>query len=163
MVPLQGPQVWSLIEEVLNAICFHLNLPAMQETWVWFLGQEDHLEKEMATHSSILAWRIPWTEEPGRLQFMGLQESNRTQGLNHHHLLKTVIFCTDTFDIKVFNSSAGLRGMMLESQVLGSVWKPFSVAWLTVTLFVSWMASFSIALLSLISGVVCLVLLLNWD
>ena len=40
------------------------NLPAVQETWVWFLGQEDHLEKEMAAHSSIIAWRIPWTEEP---------------------------------------------------------------------------------------------------
>ena len=47
------------------------NLPAMQETWVRSLGQEDPLEKEMATHSSILAWRIPWTEEPGRLQFTG--------------------------------------------------------------------------------------------
>ena len=43
-----------------------------QETWVWSLGQEDLLEKEMATHSSILAWKIPWTEEPGGLQFMGL-------------------------------------------------------------------------------------------
>ena len=43
------------------------NLPAMQETQVQFLGQEDPLEKEMATHSSILAWRIPWTEEPGGL------------------------------------------------------------------------------------------------
>ena len=40
------------------------NLPAMQETWVWFLGQEDPLEKGIANHSSILAWRIPWTEEP---------------------------------------------------------------------------------------------------
>ena len=49
------------------------NLPAIQETWVQSLGQEDLLEKEMATHSSILAWRIPWTEEPGRLQSMGLQ------------------------------------------------------------------------------------------
>ena len=48
-------------------------LPAMQETQVRSLGQEDPLEKEMATHSSILAWRIPWTEEPGRLQSMGLQ------------------------------------------------------------------------------------------
>ena len=48
------------------------NLPAMQETQVHFLGQEDPLEKEMAAHSSILAWRIPWTEEPGRLQAMGL-------------------------------------------------------------------------------------------
>ena len=48
-------------------------LPAMQETQVQSLGQEDPLEKDMATHSSILAWRIPWTEEPGGLQFMGLQ------------------------------------------------------------------------------------------
>ena len=45
----------------------------MQETQVHSLGQEDSLEKGMATHSSILAWRIPWTEEPGGLQFMGLQ------------------------------------------------------------------------------------------
>ena len=43
----------------------------MQETWVRSLGQEDPLEKEMATHSSILNWEIPWTEEPGGLQFMG--------------------------------------------------------------------------------------------
>ena len=47
--------------------------PAMQETWVLSLGQEDPLEKEMATHSSILAWRIPWTEGPGGLQSMGSQ------------------------------------------------------------------------------------------
>ena len=48
-------------------------LPAMQETWVRSLGQEDPLEKEMATHSSTLAWKIPSTEKPGRLQSMGLQ------------------------------------------------------------------------------------------
>ena len=48
-------------------------LPAMQETWVRSLGQEDLLEKEMATHSSTLAWKIPWTEKRGRLQSMGLQ------------------------------------------------------------------------------------------
>ena len=48
-------------------------LPAVQETRVQSLGWEDPLEKEMATHSSILAWKIPWTEEPGRLQSMGLQ------------------------------------------------------------------------------------------
>ena len=47
----------------------------MQETWVRSLGQEDPLEEEMATHSSILVWRIPWTEEPGRLQSMGLHKS----------------------------------------------------------------------------------------
>ena len=49
------------------------NLPAMQETQIQALGQEDPLEKEMATHSSIPAWRIPWTEEPGGLQSMGSQ------------------------------------------------------------------------------------------
>ena len=49
------------------------HLPAMRETWVRSLGWEDTLEKEMATHSSPLAWKIPWTEEPGRLQSMGLQ------------------------------------------------------------------------------------------
>ena len=47
------------------------NLPALQGTWVWSLGLEDPLEKEMATHSSILAWEIPWTEEPGGLPSMG--------------------------------------------------------------------------------------------
>ena len=48
-------------------------LPTMRETWVWSLSWEDLLEKETATHSSTLAWKIPWTEEPGRLQSMGLQ------------------------------------------------------------------------------------------
>ena len=50
------------------------NLPAIQETWVRSLGYEDPLEKEMATHSSTLAWKIPWTEEPGRLQSVVLQK-----------------------------------------------------------------------------------------
>ena len=54
------------------------NLPAMQETRVQLLGQEDPLEKEMATHSSILAWRILRAEEPGRLQSMGSQKSDTT-------------------------------------------------------------------------------------
>ena len=54
------------------------NLPVMQKTWVQSLGQEDPLEKEMAIHSSILAWKIPWTEEPGGLQSTGSQESDTT-------------------------------------------------------------------------------------
>ena len=49
------------------------NPPAMQETWIGSLNWEDPLEEEMSTHSSILAWKIPWTEEPGGLQSMGLQ------------------------------------------------------------------------------------------
>ena len=55
------------------------NLPAMRETWVQSLGGEDPLQKEIATHSSILAWRIPWTEEAGRLQCMGVTESDMTE------------------------------------------------------------------------------------
>ena len=51
------------------------NLPTMQETWVQFLGWEDPLEKGMATHSSILAWRIPWTEMPGGLKPMGVTKN----------------------------------------------------------------------------------------
>ena len=57
------------------------SLPAVQETWVRCLGWEDPLGKEMATHSSILAWRIPWTEEPGGLQSMGHKESDTTNRL----------------------------------------------------------------------------------
>ena len=59
----------------------------MQETQVQFLGREDSLEKEMATHSSILARRIPWTEEPGRLQSMGSHESDMIERLNHRKYL----------------------------------------------------------------------------
>ena len=54
----------------------------MQKTWVRSLGWDDRLEKGMATHSSILAWRIPWTEKPSRLQSMGSQESDTTERLN---------------------------------------------------------------------------------
>ena len=55
------------------------NPPAMQEAQVQFLGQEDPLEEKMATYSRILAWRIPWTEEPGGLQSMGSQKSDTTE------------------------------------------------------------------------------------
>ena len=64
---LRGETGSSLVAQMVK------NLPAMQETWVQSLGWEDLLEKGMVTHSSILAWRIPWTEEPVRLQFMGWQ------------------------------------------------------------------------------------------
>ena len=68
------------------------NLSAMQETWVRVLAQEDPLEKEMATSSSNLAWRIPWTEEPGRLQSMGSQKS-------HTHDWVTKHACTHTHSV----------------------------------------------------------------
>ena len=60
-------ELTSLVAQIVR------RLPKMQETRVQSLGQEDPLEKEMATFSSILAWKIPWTDEPGRLQSMGLQ------------------------------------------------------------------------------------------
>ena len=64
----------------------------MQETQVLSLGCEDPLEKEMATRSSILAWRIPWTEEPVRLQSMQLKELDMTQQLSHHHVMCAFIY-----------------------------------------------------------------------
>ena len=67
------------------------NLPAMQETRFWSLGQEDPLEKGMATHSSILAWRIPWTEEPGRLQSVGSKTVGHNWATNA---------CTHTYTIQ---------------------------------------------------------------
>ena len=60
------------------------NLPAMQETQLQSLGQEEPLEKGMVTHSSILAWRIPCTKEPDRLQSMGRQESDKTEDIYIH-------------------------------------------------------------------------------
>ena len=67
--------LWSTAKNVGVSLVAQMvkNLPAMQETQIQSLGQEDSLEKEMATHSSILAWRILWTEGPCRLQSMGLQ------------------------------------------------------------------------------------------
>ena len=61
-----------------------VRLPAMRETCVRFLGWEDPLEKELATHSSTLAWKIPWAEEPGRLQSMGCKKSDTTERLHFH-------------------------------------------------------------------------------
>ena len=63
------------------------NLPAIQGTWVRSLGQEDPLEKETATHSSILAWEIPWTEEPGGLQSLGSHKSGTQLSDWHFHFL----------------------------------------------------------------------------
>ena len=66
------------------------NPPAMQETWIWSLGWEDPLEKGMAAHSSILAWKIPWTEEPSSQQSMGSQ--SQTQLSYHPFPFQTVDF-----------------------------------------------------------------------
>ena len=78
----------------------------MQEMWVWFLGLEDPLQKEMATHSSILAWEIPWTEVPGRLQFTGSQPVRHNLVTKDHQeaykfthtITKTINTTTITFE-----------------------------------------------------------------
>ena len=75
----------SLVAQVVK------NLPAMWETWLQSLGWEDPVEKGMATNSSILAWRIPWTEEPSRLQSLGSQRV-RTQLSNFHYTMSIVYF-----------------------------------------------------------------------
>ena len=69
------------------------HLPAMWEIWVQSLGREDALEKEMATHSSVLARRIPGTEEPGRLQLTGRKESSTTELLHFHFQMKQSSKC----------------------------------------------------------------------
>ena len=68
-------------------------LPAIQEIWVRSLGWEDPLEKEMAIHSSILAWRIPWTKEPNRLQSMGLQRVEHDRVTSLSKVMKTDSLC----------------------------------------------------------------------
>ena len=62
------------------------NMPVRQETWVWSPGQENPLEKGMATHSSIITWRIPWTEEPGAPQSMGSQRACQDRATHFHFL-----------------------------------------------------------------------------
>ena len=113
----------SLVTQRLNC------LPAMQETWVRSLGREDPLEKEMATHSSILAWKIPWLEEPGGLQSTGLQSWTRLSDFtfffqsllklmsiesvmasNHPILCRPLLLPPSIFpSIRVFSNESALR------------------------------------------------------
>ena len=74
-------------EGLLWWLRWYKNLPGMQETWVWSLDQEDPWEKGMATHSSILAWKILWSEEPGGLQSMGSQRVRHDWALTHTLIL----------------------------------------------------------------------------
>ena len=73
---------WALSEGFLGGAVVK-NLLAMQKMWVWSLNKENTLEEEMAAHSSVLAWRIPWTEEPGRLQSMGSQRVRQDWATKH--------------------------------------------------------------------------------
>ena len=81
-------------------------LPAMQEAWVRSLGREDTLEKEMATHSSVLAWRIPWAEKPGGLQSMGRKESDTAE------LASTTKICPQPSYQLSTHKTGGLKGLL---------------------------------------------------
>ena len=96
----------SLVEQMIK------NLPAMQETRVQSLGQEDTLEKEMATLSSIGAWRIPWTEEPGRHSTLGRKELYTTKQLTHiKQILTDRKGESESSTIKVGNVNSSLTSM----------------------------------------------------
>ena len=98
------------------------NLPAMWETWVRSLGQEDPLEKGMATHSSILAWRIPWTEEPGGLQSMGSQRVRHDWATNTYPLVaqtvKNLPAMPETRVQSLGQESSSEKGMATHSNIL---------------------------------------------
>ena len=96
LVEVCGPSVIKILLDFTLAQRLK-RLPAMWETWVWSLGQEDLLEKEMATHSSILACRIPWTEEPGELPSTGSQRVG--------HDWATSLSLSLTFTLKSFSCS----------------------------------------------------------
>ena len=93
------------------------NLPAMQETQVQSLGQQDRLERGMATHSSILAWRIPQTEEPGGPQSMGHKESDTTERLTHFGELRT------------FSGTSSLVSLHGLARNLSLLQSPFQCVW----------------------------------
>ena len=112
MSPLFGvldPSCWaSLVAQMVK------NLLEMQETWVWSLGQEDPLEKGMATHSSILAWEIPWTEESGELMSTGLQRVRPNWATNTHTLAAiTSLFPLDQWVSSCTVCQNNLKGLFV--------------------------------------------------
>ena len=115
----QSTLLWASLEAQMVK-----NLPAMQETWVWSLGQEDALEKEMATHSSILAWRSPWTEESGKYSPWGCKEMDGTEWHTHTHtffyghsfflpLTLSLLPSFPTFPVSLFSHSLSHRSYLL--------------------------------------------------
>ena len=97
------------------------NLPAMWETWVRSLGWEDPLKKELATHSNILAWEIPWTEEPSGLQSTGLQSQTR---LTHTHQTAWILFLDPLLDLDLGSSVS-------ENTLLSGVHSVFCICFLS--------------------------------
>ena len=103
------------------------NLPAMQENQVQSLGWEDPLEKEMVTHSSILAWRISWTEKPGRLQSTGSQREMQIKSILRYHLTPVRMTITKKPTNNKCWRGCGERGMLLhcwwEYKLIQPLWK----------------------------------------
>ena len=99
------------------------HLPTMWETWVQSLNQEDHLEKEMVTHSSILAWKIQWAEEPGGLQTMGLQRVRHDWATSFYRLNKT-------------NRNVCLNYIVLNPLIstVSLLWNSFCFYWIDIAL-----------------------------
>ena len=108
----------SQVSEYVNSMIYltspvaHMvkHLPTTWETWVWSLGWEDLLEKEMATHSSILAWKIPWMEEPGRLQSLG------SQRVGHDYF--SVLWSILVFQISILEDTFGNKFYLRKYRVL---------------------------------------------
>ena len=93
-------------------------LPVMQETWVRSLGWEDPLEKEMAIHSSILAWRIPWTEEPGGLQSTGSQRVRHHGATKHTAQHKVYVSFQRLKDqLRIYRVAEGLNMVLTVVQI----------------------------------------------
>ena len=96
----------------------------MRETWVWSLGWEDTLEKEMAAHSSIVAWKIPWAEEPGRLQSMGLQRVGHDWSTSFSlSMMLIMIYGCDSWTIKAEHQ----RMMLLNCNAEEDSWESFGL------------------------------------
>ena len=110
-------------------------MPTIQETWVQSLGWEDLLEKEMATHSSILAWKIPWTEEPARLQSMGSQRVGHDWATSLFYFFNNILvwFC--------YWGDGGFIGCLWEYYFLFSLLKEFEKD--SYKFFVVWMIEFT--------------------
>ena len=105
------------------------NLSATQETWVWSLSQEDPLEKGMATRSSLLPWRIPWIEEPCRLQSKGKQRVGHNW-MTSTHLCLLILFCLSTF------THSGVSVFMEATSIWFNWWSkegPPSLTWVGIT------------------------------
>ena len=111
------------------------NPPAMQGTWVQSLGWEDPLEKEMATRSSILAWRIPWTEETDRLQFMGLQRVGHDWVTNTFTFTFIILLGASKVVLLVKNPPASAKDASYTGSIPGSGRFPWSRKWVSTSIF----------------------------